>query len=177
MKVLRRWPVFRGIATSNMSRLGSVNKETLEWPEGFRKCRKCGELKEFSAFHKHKQCAHGINTVCKECRKPLSTKQWNDTSEEYKIWHRAKSRAAKKGLEFDLEITDIVIPDKCPVFNIPFDKNSKDYTYSIDRLDPNKGYIKGNVMIISNKANRIKSDASTKELEQVLEYVRKHCEI
>jgi hypothetical protein len=154
-----------------MSRLGSLNKETLEWPDGFRKCRKCGEIKPFSAFHKHKQCAQGINTVCKECRKPLSTANWNNTSEEYKIWHRAKSRATKKGLDFNLEISDIKIPKVCPVFKVPFDKTSNDYTYSIDRIDPREGYVKGNVMIISNKANRIKSDASRKEIEQVLSYV------
>ena len=154
-----------------MSRLGIPNKETMSWPEGFRACRKCGEVKPFSAFHKHKQCSKGINTVCKECRKPLSTASWEKTSEEYKIWHRAKSRAKKKGLDFDLEISDINIPDVCPVFKTPFDKNNKDYTYSIDRIDPRKGYIKNNIMIISNKANRIKSDASVKEIEQVLSYV------
>jgi hypothetical protein len=159
-----------------MRKTGSSNKETLEWPEGFRKCRKCGETKPFSAFHKHKQCAKGINTVCKECRKPLSTNNWQQTSEEYKIWSRAKSRAKKKNLEFNLEIEDIVIPAVCPVFNVPFDKESTDYTYSIDRIDPNKGYVKGNVMIICNKANRIKSDATVAELEQVLNYV-KSCEI
>jgi len=155
-----------------MSRLGSHNKETLSWDEGFRACRKCGETKPFSAFHKHKLCLHGINTVCKECRKPLSTANWNNTTEEYKIWHRAKSRAKKRNLEFDLEISDISIPKVCPVFKIPFDKNSNDYTYSIDRVDPNKGYVKGNIMIICNKANRIKSDASAKELEQVINYVK-----
>ena len=159
-----------------MSRLGKPNKEPLTWDEGFRKCMKCGEVKTFSAFHKHKQCLHGINSVCKECRKPLSTANWNNTTEEYKIWHRAKSRSKQKGLEFNLEVSDIVIPSVCPVFNVPFDKNSNDYTYSIDRIDPNKGYIKGNIMIICNKANRIKSDACLEELEQVVNYV-KNCEI
>jgi len=159
-----------------MSRIRSPNKETLEWPEGFRSCRKCGELKPFSAFHKHKQCAKGINTVCKECRKPVSSANWQQTSEEYKIWHRAKSRAAQKKLDFNLQVEDIIIPDVCPVFGIPFDKKQKDYTYSIDRIDPNKGYVKGNVMIICNKANRIKSDATSAEIEQVLNYV-KRCEI
>ncbi len=159
-----------------MSRKGSPNKEPLTWAEGFRKCMKCGEVKPFSAFHKHKQCLHGINSVCKKCRKPLSTSSWYNTTEEYKIWHRAKSRAKKLGVEFNIEISDIVIPEVCPVFNTPFDKTSNDYTYSIDRIDPNKGYIKGNVMIISNKANRIKSDASLSELLRVVDYV-KNCEI
>jgi hypothetical protein len=156
-----------------MRRKGSPNKEPLTWEEGFRKCMKCGEVKPFSAFHKHKQCLHGINSVCKECRKPISTANWEKTSEEYKIWHRAKSRAKKKGLDFNLEVSDIVIPEVCPVFNVPFDKTNHDYTYSIDRIDPTKGYVKGNVAIISNKANRIKSDATFDELLQVVHYVKR----
>jgi hypothetical protein len=153
------------------------NKETQTWPEGFRKCRKCGELKQFSAFHKHKGCPFGINTVCKECRKPVSTRGWEETSEELKILQRAKSRANKKGLAFNLELTDIVLPEVCPVLGVPFNKNSTDYTYSIDRLVPSLGYTKGNIMIISNKANRIKSDACAEEIALVLEYVKRQCEI
>ena len=155
-----------------MSRKGKANKETLSWPEGFRKCTKCQELKLFSEFHKHKDCALGINTVCKICRKPLSTNQWQKTTHEYKIWSRTKSRAKLKGLEFNITVQDIVIPDVCPVFNVPFDSNSLDFTASIDRIDSSKGYTKENIQIISNKANRIKSNATKEEILKVLNYMK-----
>jgi len=154
-----------------MSRAGIQNKETLSWPEGFRKCTKCEQVKSLLEFHKHKDCTYGVNTVCKTCRKPLSTKQWQKTSAEYKIWIRVKSRAKLKNLEFNLEISDIIIPQVCPVFNVPFDKESFDYTPSVDRIDPKKGYVKDNIKIISNKANRIKNNADIKEIKLVLKYL------
>ena len=46
---------------------------------------------------------------------------------------------------------------------------------SIDRIDSNKGYIKGNVRIISLRANMMKNDANLQELEEfcknVLNYI------
>jgi hypothetical protein len=42
---------------------------------------------------------------------------------------------------------------------------------SIDRIDPERGYVKGNIKIISFRANQIKSDASHQELKLVAAYV------
>ena len=88
---------------------------------------------------------------------------------EKKILNDARHRANKKGLDFNLTIEDAVIPVYCPLINhklnrIPNNK-AKEYSPSIDRIDNSKGYIKGNVMIISFKANRIKSNMSIDELK------------
>ena len=86
-----------------------------------------------------------------------------------------KKRAKLKGLEFNLTLNDIPqIPDICPVLGIPIIPNDgtstpTDNSPSIDRIDNKKGYIKGNIRIISNRANRIKSDATIDELRKVLE--------
>jgi hypothetical protein len=81
---------------------------------------------------------------------------------EYILLKRAETNARERKLEFNLTLEDIIIPDKCPFFNVPFD--DKRYSLSIDRIDSNKGYIKGNVQIISYIANKMKNDASIKEL-------------
>jgi hypothetical protein len=89
----------------------------------------------------------------------------------------AKRRARKMNLPFDLKIDDIKIPDVCPALGIPIypgDGTTHDGSPSLDRIIPELGYIKGNVVVISHKANRIKSNGSLSDLEAVVAYVKQH---
>ena len=86
----------------------------------------------------------------------------NNNREKF-LWKRAKARAVKRQLEFTLEIEDIVIPEKCPIFNRTFD--GRRFAPSIDRIDPKKGYVKENIRIISRLANSMKWDATPEELQ------------
>ncbi len=82
------------------------------------------------------------------------------------ILARAKLRAKKHNFEFNITIKDIVIPNECPILKIPFQIGTKGnylFTPSLDRIDNTKGYIKGNVKIISMLANSMKNTAD-KEL-------------
>lgn len=91
---------------------------------------------------------------------------------------QARRRAKLNGLPFDLTLEDLEIPTKCPVLGIPLrvnDGHAKDDSYSLDRLIPELGYIKGNVTVISHKANTVKSNASIEELEKVLKWLKKEC--
>ena len=87
---------------------------------------------------------------------------------EYLIWYRAKESSKKRGLEFNLEVEDIVIPKKCPYLGIELcfgiENKGQDNYYSIDRIDSTKGYVKGNVQIISRFANTIKNKATDGQL-------------
>ena len=99
----------------------------------------------------------------------------NKSNKRYKMFCGIKKRAKLKGFEFSLTLDDIPqIPDTCPVLGIPIIPNDgisapTDNSPSIDRIDSKKGYVKGNIRIISNRANRIKSDATVDELRKVLE--------
>lgn len=80
----------------------------------------------------------------------------------------ARNRAKAQGVPFELTLDDLKIPTYCPVFNIPLNYGKgmgpqKD-SPSLDRIDPSKGYIRGNVQIISNKANVMKQDATKEDL-------------
>ena len=147
--------------------------------EDSRNCTKCFEIKPLSEFGNHKLCAKGKNPVCSACRKVKSRKDYDNTSKEKRIYHRSKRRAKQYGLPFDLEVEDIIIPKLCPVFGVELIFGHHDWTPSIDRLVPEKGYIKSNIRIISNKANRLKNDATLEELTQILEYVEREtvCEL
>lgn len=79
--------------------------------------------------------------------------------------HRTRARAELKGLEFNIDEDDIVIPEICPILEVPIivgTKGEYEYSPSIDRIDNSKGYIKGNVQIISK--NSMKNSATSTEL-------------
>ena len=86
----------------------------------------------------------------------------------------AKCRAKKNGLEFNVTIDDITIPDICPISHITIRRNTgrggTQHSPSLDRIDNSKGYIKGNVAVISNRANMRKSDMSLEEIERLYLY-------
>lgn len=89
----------------------------------------------------------------------------------------AKDRARRKGLEFDLTVDDISIPNLCPVLKVPLCTNSSrpcGFSPSLDRIDPTKGYIRGNVIVVSYRANRLKSDASLLELLAVASFYSRY---
>ena len=86
---------------------------------------------------------------------------------EYALYQAAKKRAKKRGMGFDLDITDVVIPEKCPCLGINLSTavdQAQDNSPSLDRIDSSQGYTKDNIWVISYKANRIKNDATPDEL-------------
>lgn len=98
----------------------------------------------------------------------------NKNNKRYGIWSRAKKRAKLKKMEFSLSLDDIpAIPPFCPVLGIAIKANTQasplDSSPSLDRIDASKGYIPGNVRIISNRANRIRADATIEEIRRILE--------
>ena len=144
-------------------------KEEIDaWPENHKKCRKCFQVKPFSAFHKNDNGKQlfGLASDCKDCRKEKSKSDWEKNKNNIKgnMIHRAKGRAKKIGVPFDITESDIEIPERCPVFDKPFILGDQDWTYSIDRIVPSLGYVSGNVVIVSNKANVIKNNATAEEV-------------
>jgi hypothetical protein len=98
----------------------------------------------------------------------------------YEIWCRSKKSARERRLQFNIEPKDIQIPEFCPVLGIRIKqslrKGPSDSSPSIDRIFPERGYVKGNIRMISQRANRIKNDATTEELEKILDDSR-HFEV
>jgi hypothetical protein len=97
-------------------------------------------------------------------------RKWADRNVEKRMYKNAKGRATRENILFNLEVSDIVVPSKCPILNIDFkhdNRGSAKYNSpSLDRIDNSKGYIKGNVQVISYRANTMKGDATPKDLIQ-----------
>lgn len=128
------------------------------------------------------------NSACLQCNTPLTGKlkktkfcsdkcKWDNKAEnrpdEEAMYYGSKTRANKRNLEFNIEISDIHIPTHCSVLGIPLYKAlgqsaGKDNSPSLDRIDSNLGYVKGNIRVISHRANTLKSNATLKELRLVL---------
>lgn len=88
---------------------------------------------------------------------------------ENKLINNAKKRAKKYNIEFNITIKDLpYIPNICPILQIPLIINpymiDRENGLSLDRINSNLGYVKGNIQIISHKANRIKNNATLNEL-------------
>lgn len=99
-------------------------------------------------------------------------KYWLRETPEYKLFARARRRARDKGIEFDLELEQIEIPELCPLLGIPLKQGKVqclDNSPSLDRINSNKGYTKNNIWVISHKANTAKSNLSLSELKELVE--------
>ena len=97
-------------------------------------------------------------------------------SPEAEILFRSKSRARKKGFEHNIGLEDIVIPETCPLLGISLYKGAETVgpnSPTLDRIDSSQGYVKGNVWVISYRANTIKNDATIEELELIARGLRK----
>lgn len=77
--------------------------------------------------------------------------------------------------EWAIEPGDIVWPKVCPVLGIDLDYRGgsrTEHSASFDRYDSSKGYVPGNVFIISYRANRIKNNGTAEEHEQIARWMR-----
>jgi hypothetical protein len=93
----------------------------------------------------------------------------------WEIWNRAKWRAKRKGIQFTITVADVVVPTHCPALGIKLSAVTKKGGHyaspSLDRIDPSLGYVPGNVVVISKRANTIKADASAIELMMVVRWM------
>jgi len=87
----------------------------------------------------------------------------------------AKSRCKKNNVEFNITKDDVARRETCPIsgviLNFRASKISDD-SPTLDRIDPSKGYVPGNVWVISYRANRIKSNATSEELFKIAAAVK-----
>ena len=91
------------------------------------------------------------------------------------LWRNAKLRARKRSIEFNITVQDIIIPNKCPIYNKAFEYGEKgapgDWAPTLDRINPNKGYIRDNIAVISYRANTIKNKGTVEDLRKILTWL------
>lgn len=93
------------------------------------------------------------------------------------LLRNAYQRSKEKKLAFDITLDDIVVPEFCPIFGIKLYIGNNEIAFnspSLDRLIPELGYVKGNVYVISNKANTIKNIGNSFEHRQIADWIDKN---
>ena len=96
------------------------------------------------------------------------------------MYKAALQRARRDKIPFDIDIEYLksIKTDRCPIFDmeLSWGKIGEGHTNtknapSLDKIKPEYGYVKGNVCIISNLANKIKQDVGYKELYKIADWL------
>ena len=133
-------------------------------------CPSCFRILHFKQFRKFKNGWEDINSDRRLYKCTKCEETWQKNKRDKRPWWRlnilAKGRAKKQNLPFNITEQDIIEvwpkDNKCPILGTEFKsgKNNKDYLPTLDKIIPKKGYVKGNIAVISFRANQIKSDVT-----------------
>jgi hypothetical protein len=145
-----------------------------------KQCTACGKELQVALFYKDKSKVDGLRGNCKRCSEESSKKSERKhavTRQTNRMLSSARFRSKLKKISFDIDLEHVrsLVVSHCPILGVQLEWSARRgngpgamaNSPSLDRIDPSKGYVKGNVWIISNKANAIKNDATHEELKLV----------
>lgn len=142
-------------------------------------CSKCGAEKPLTEFNKKADCKGGFDTQCKVCKREFNAAWSNQKPDASYLHYIASKRAKKRGTEFTISIEDVeaVDSDVCPYLGIDIKRypntagggrvggaSQRPDAKSLDRIDSAKGYVPGNIIVCSWRANKLLSDATAAEM-------------
>lgn len=170
-------------------------RQLVELMASEKQCKTCGAVKPLTDYYRHKGRKDGLQSWCKPCQDGRA-RAWRDanrlrarainnraTAKSRKLrplsalLRSLKARAKTMGLAFTLTEADLNVPEVCPVLGIPLMMHAgegkgvgQDNSPSVDRIDNSKGYTAENILIISNRANRLKGDSTPNELLAIAQF-------
>lgn len=154
-----------GFYYAGLNRHGDRTYEHWLSPEAW--ARKQAKRGEVAIRFREKRAADPVRHAAINEYSNAYTKRWRVLNPEREIFLRARRRAKATGVPFSLTMADIVIPVRCPVFGLILTLGGQDNAPELDRIVNANGYVPGNVIVISRRANRIKNDATLAELQRL----------
>ena len=164
-----------------------------------KKCSGCGRDVFVNMFERDSSKKSGLKSRCKACHKEYRDKNKSAIASRNAVRYKVKRsqilhyskvyqaqnpkarlicgamrRSEKMGLPFSIDRNDFEIPENCPVFGFPLKSGNGVHAYNsptIDRIVPELGYVKGNIQVISQKANSIKGSRSLDEWRMFASWV------
>lgn len=106
---------------------------------------------------------------------------WSTKPIKKRLIYNAKKRAKDENVDFNITEEDLIVPEYCPYLGIKLESSqprgsSRRFVASLDRVDPTKGYVKGNIEVISHLANTMKNNATPEQLIKFAKEVLKRYE-
>jgi len=161
-------------------------------------CPRCNEKKHFKEFRKAKtkktdgwiaQDGSKRKTDCLICERYEAAKRYRKNG-IHQRYNALRVNANKKNVPFEISKEYLAklfeeAPNKCPILGIELKVNDyspgakdnkgdfRNNSYSVDRIVPELGYIEGNLIIVSDLANRIKNSATPDQVLKVGEFFKK----
>ena len=136
-------------------------------------CTKCQNTKLLDEFHSSKNSKDGHHWCCKICNNEARKTRLNKLPDAVYLHRLAKNRSQLLNREFTITVADVeaVDTDFCVLLRIPIKRypqtNKNNYRHydskSLDRIDSTKGYIPGNIRVISWRANNLLGTGYTEQ--------------
>ena len=148
-------------------------------------CIHCKDTKPLERFVKDKKTKLGVRNVCLDCSllhsksKPDYKKKRNERVARFRKTFRGgisqrmmacKQRAVQQKLPFDIDMLFLIElweeqEGKCALSGRPIHIGNSDWwsRASIDKIEPDKGYVKGNVQFLSMQVNYAKNNMNNEE--------------
>ena len=162
-----------------------------------RLCKYCNIIKNYKDYREAKPLKKGPSkgmiigwtdkvgkkrfNKCKSCERDRAEKNYK-INPIPQMLSNSKIRAKEKRVPHTITTSDLkkIWPkdNRCPVLKSPFDMGLKfgrnrSLAPSLDKIIPKKGYVPGNIVIVSDIVNRVKSDATLDDMKKILDYYTK----
>lgn len=100
-------------------------------------------------------------------------RRWNNWN--WALYKSAQQRSREKHIVFEINPSDIIVPENCPVLGIKLIKSNTNPTANsptLDRINPKLGYTKDNICVMSYRANVLKNDGTIEDHEKVISFLK-----
>ena len=147
-----------------------------------RTCTSCGLTKPLTEYFANARQAGGFYTHCKVCHSRMTTeaaeRRIQTLEGRAKYMLRMAARRADVTVSWS-ELAELLTPGTCSATGIPLDWTRSypagPWSPSLDRIDPSRGYVSGNVRIVCWAYNRAKNvDGDDVVLTMARAIVEKH---
>lgn len=158
-------------------------------PDQFKKCRDCDRLLPASDFSREKASESGLRTACKKCERVRFQKRFAAIENYLRRAARDSAYRARKrrihwedfGVDHLMGLWDAQ-GGRCPYTGLEMShcpatgrEGSFWTNATIDRIDSDKGYVIGNLQLVSHWANVAKGHLSDAEFRRFLLLAGRHC--